>query len=663
MVDYTILTDEELLKEYQREKNAQLLNILFSRYLDVGFRTANRYLRNPSDAEDVLQQSFIKMLQNLHEFRDGSITVKPWLMKIIVNTSLKRIREDKNRRIRHEKVATENYSANMEKEKSNISENEKVELKNKIQKLIDGLPEKYRSPIWLVLYEGFSYPEVASVLSLPEKTVRTQVSRGLEKLRESTSAIGLGLSVALIVSLMSESKLEAAPVTAQKMLESPNLYQYAQIDKPVALSATSAMPIVSKILATFILALASFGGYQWYIQNKTPEIPEASAQTIITPVIPKPQNDLLSQIENLPNNTWMKLPPFKVTGDIEWLKNKEMSYKGPIIRDYCNKIVWASDRKRALYCGGGHTSFIYNDVWEYDLSQNTWECLLANEDVFEGFTKEGSENEVEILRSRIKLQGAAVTSNNGAPIRISNTHCNLTYDPIRHRLILCDVFRGLWATKKDLISKAVDLNIDTLIKKESLLFQFDPEKRKWEPWKDVPYSSETAPLEYIPDQKSLWLRFGKSYMLDESKNKELIDLKESGNGPGLGYLTAYDPESKVIVAVQGKNTFSFSFATNQWQLLHNGTGPYGIIPKSSFCYDSISKKFILVTSETTPCLWVFDLKKNEWSNPVTSGDIPVPGSFICYFDPVHNVTVLYSGYIEDKTRKWSIFVYRHTKLK
>ena len=295
--------------------------------------------------------------------------------------------------------------------------------------------------------------------------------------------------------------------------------------------------------------------------------------------------------------------------------------------------------------------------------ENTWECLIANESVFEGISKDQPESDIELLQQRIKSQGTAVTTSNGAPIRLTNTHCNLTYDPLRHRLIVCDVFRGLWTTNKDLIAKTINSSVEKISQGGALLFQFDPEKRKWEPWKDVPFASETAPLEYLPDRRVLWIRSGKSYLLDDSKNSELIDLKESGDGPGSGCLTAYDPESKMIVAVRGKNTYSYSITSNQWQLLHNGTGPYGVIPKSSFCYDSISKKFILVTSETTPCLWVFDLKKNEWSNPVTSGDIPVPGSFICYFDPVHNVTVLYSGYIEDKTRKWSIFVYRHTKLK
>ena len=93
-------TDEELIYQYQLDQNMSSLDVLFSRYLDVGFRTALRYMRNPSDAEDVLQLAFIQFLKNLHQFREGSITVKPWLMKMIVNTSLTKIAEEKKRKAR-----------------------------------------------------------------------------------------------------------------------------------------------------------------------------------------------------------------------------------------------------------------------------------------------------------------------------------------------------------------------------------------------------------------------------------------------------------------------------------------------------------------------------------------------------------------------------------
>jgi hypothetical protein len=74
----------------------------------------------------------------------------------------------------------------------------------------------------------------------------------------------------------------------------------------------------------------------------------------VEPVL-APDNELLAKIAALPDNTWLKLPPCKTTGNMG-VFNKDPDYKrqGPRVRDYCNKMVWAPERERALYCGGGH---------------------------------------------------------------------------------------------------------------------------------------------------------------------------------------------------------------------------------------------------------------------------------------------------------------------
>ena len=227
MKDYSDKTDEELLREYHLEKNPQFLNIIFSRYTDVGFRTALRYMRNQSDAEDVLQLAFIQFLQNLHHFREGSTTVKPWLMKMIVNASICKLREQKQRTHRQQKVASQKFSQEQQEVPSIETLKDKEELKQKIQTCVSSLPEKYRSPIWLILYEGFSYPEVASVLALPEKTVRTQVARGIDRLRQVLGSYGSVLSIDAMLVLIAESKLEVAPTSLKAIINSPEFYQSA----------------------------------------------------------------------------------------------------------------------------------------------------------------------------------------------------------------------------------------------------------------------------------------------------------------------------------------------------------------------------------------------------------------------------------------------------
>lgn len=245
------MTDAELLRQYQLDKNPSSLNILFSRYLDVGFRTAMRYMRNSSDAEDVLQTAFIQFLNNLHLFHEDASSIKPWLMKMIVNASLKKIREEKNRSNRQQSVASQKFSKYSAQENSVEKANDTEALKSKIKTMMDTLPEKYRSPIWLVLYEGFSYPEVATVLSLPEKTVRTQVSRGLERLKEILGSFGSVLSVDVIATLMTQSAKEMAPVTAKQIIESQSLYQAIGTKPLKAASHSSRMLAVKPTFFTF----------------------------------------------------------------------------------------------------------------------------------------------------------------------------------------------------------------------------------------------------------------------------------------------------------------------------------------------------------------------------------------------------------------------------
>lgn len=274
MKDYSESSDEELLKEYHTERNPYLLNILFKRHANVGFRTAMRYMRNQPDAEDVLQLAFIHFLQNLHLTREGSTNVKAWLMKVIVNISIDKLREEKRRARRQQNVASERFTQFQQKENLVENNNDREELKNKIKICVDTLPEKYRSPIWLVLYEGFSYPEVASVLALPEKTVRTQVSRGLERLREILGSFGSILSVSLITELIKESKLDIAPASVNKIIDAPELYQTvnSQNQQIILHNSEASVSYITKYLLIGLAIIFSVIGIYYYANKSNAEI-------------------------------------------------------------------------------------------------------------------------------------------------------------------------------------------------------------------------------------------------------------------------------------------------------------------------------------------------------------------------------------------------------
>ncbi len=301
MKDHLDKTDEELLREFRLKGDPSFLNTLFSRYVDVGFRTAMRYTHNETDAEDALQTAFILFLENIESFREGASTVKPWLMKIIVNACLCKLREEKRRSRRQQVVAVEKFNEYEKNSESSHMSAEQEELKDKIKNAVETLPEKYRSPIWLVLYEGFSYSEVATVLAMPETTVRTQVARGLKKLRELLEPLGLPLSASMIINLMAESKLEAAPATIKNELISSVLHKSISA-KPLhgARRSSRLQTQVQPSVFSFKFVLVAIGllvaGGLYILNQKAKQTPD---ELVVTPQQKTERNE-----EDI-NKTWV----------------------------------------------------------------------------------------------------------------------------------------------------------------------------------------------------------------------------------------------------------------------------------------------------------------------------------------------------------------------
>jgi RNA polymerase sigma-70 factor (ECF subfamily) len=367
MKEYSESSDEELLKEYHLEKNPYLLNLLFKRHADVGFRTAMRYMRNQPDAEDVLQLAFIHFLQNLHLTREGSTNVKAWLMKVIVNISIDKLREEKRRAKRQESVASARFLENQNKMDATQMTDDKEELKKKIKQTVDTLPEKYRSPIWLILYEGFSYPEAATVLALPEKTVRTQVARGLERLRELMGTFGSILSVSLIVGLIAESKLEAAPATVNEIIDSPKLYQKidSNSQRVSIYSAKPAVSFVTKIIFISLAVIASSAGLFYGNNSVKPTV-----------IVSANSHQPINLIFNF-NNSKEKMP-FVYSGSYQIIESGGLEKSGclELSSFFCMKIPVEIDQMPLKVSYRYNSRFSYpNEPANFDFSWGSWDKL------------------------------------------------------------------------------------------------------------------------------------------------------------------------------------------------------------------------------------------------------------------------------------------------
>lgn len=381
------------------------------------------------------------------------------------------------------------------------------------------------------------------------------------------------------------------------------------------------------------------------------------AQEVAT-ILPELQPDqaLLQKIKDMPDNTWMKLPKLKVIGDLGSLaSDKDYLWAGPFVRDYCNKMVWAPDRKRAIYTGGGHNSHPQNDVWEFDLAANTWVCLYGADKVPPRFSDAQETEGITWYKENSIFKNGVLTSLKGAPLRPCHTWWGITYDSDKKQMLFLESHKGFFGVNKNLLAKAHNIEATNPILKtygsgagEAWLFSFDPQKKEWvSVVTNIPKARESSNLEYIPDTKNIFWASGKTYLKDYQKD-EWLPLSKSGFGGGG--MTAYDPFHKKIMAIAGKESWVLDFTSKEWQLLSKDSPDGSYVPLGTFCFDSVAKKFILYTywksnenADGSPRLWTIDLNENKWDKPSPLGEAPKIGNVAGYYDVERNVTVIYSA--------------------
>ncbi|NAS11304.1 RNA polymerase sigma factor [Poritiphilus flavus] len=160
------------------DRKAQLK--LYRQYCEGMFCVAMRFLKDPDDAEDVLQESFIKAFQKIDQFK-GEVTFGAWLKRIVINKSLDFI---KAKKVRHVQL-NENLLHIAEDEDWSVSDEISVA---EVSEAMSGLPEKYRYVVQLYLVEGYDHGEISQILDLTETTCRTRLLRGKGQLKELLKA-------------------------------------------------------------------------------------------------------------------------------------------------------------------------------------------------------------------------------------------------------------------------------------------------------------------------------------------------------------------------------------------------------------------------------------------------------------------------------------------
>jgi hypothetical protein len=385
----------------------------------------------------------------------------------------------------------------------------------------------------------------------------------------------------------------------------------------------------------------------------------ALAQDAIRPRL-EPDARVIETLRNLEENQAVVLGKARVVGDFNDVARRYgLERTGPRGRNFTVKMVWAPERKRALFAGANHaTPHRLNDVWEFDLASLTWVLLYApdNSRSYRGLGSDYSD---------VRFEDGILVTRRGGPAIIGHTWWGITYDPEQREML----FMNTWPADHD---KAIQLVGGDPSQRFTgpPLWSFTPQSGKWQmirtqaPWPKAPAG---AMLEYVDELKgSVWHSNNwnmRGTWLFDSRSRKWTDLKPNAEradfkvqAPSLEQVGYYDPVRRILVSQRFSDTFHFELRTRTWKQVHDAPDksdrvPYGHDARTPFYYDPVSGHGLLFDL-TSSALWSYDPGRIAWTRLQPSGD-PVPAGKrrLAYFDPARNVLVV----IDDTT----VWAYRY----
>ena len=181
LVERAAKGDESAFERIMRKNNRLL------------FRTARSILKSDAEAEDALQEAYLRAWRALSTFRADS-KLSTWLVRIVINEALGRLRRRKSAQVIPLESVMEPFNRQTQEsteEDDPNQEPDRLAMRSQVRRLmearIDLLPEAFRTVFMLRAVEELSVEEVAAALEIPEATVRTRFFRARSLLRESLS--------------------------------------------------------------------------------------------------------------------------------------------------------------------------------------------------------------------------------------------------------------------------------------------------------------------------------------------------------------------------------------------------------------------------------------------------------------------------------------------